>query len=76
MSSHRIKERNPDFVNDYVESSWFEKLWMSWGYRMLTHINKFKTLDDPNKCIKMPDSFDTECTTQRMEDILEGMKND
>ena len=45
MSTKQVNPELVTFENDYIESQWWSKLWMSWATPFMEHVNKNKAME-------------------------------
>lgn len=63
------------FENAYINSSWYDKVWMRWASDLMSYINKHQSLQDASQCAKMPESVKANTITTQMENILHEMES-
>jgi ABC-type bacteriocin/lantibiotic exporter with double-glycine peptidase domain len=74
MEQQTVEDQLPSFENDYVDASWYSKFWMSWGWKIMMHINRTGSLEDPTQCVKMEEKDSSNDITLKLEANLDKMK--
>jgi hypothetical protein len=65
----------PTFENDFIGSNCFDKFFMRWANRIIDYINKYKSLDDADQCVKMYDYLSSDKIARKLESTIEYMQS-